>query len=234
MPNSEFRKDRHSIRLSGHDYSYVGVYFITVCTADRQHLFGEVENGRMVLNEVGEVASRCWRDLPQHFPHAHLDAWVVMPNHVHGIIVIGFDGHGPGVVCGANIGASENPVVVGSGIDHVVMPDAVVGAENIPPLRNDRQYQTGKHGQPNGHRNESPSDALTEHHWPARPNGTTRTIGSMVRGFKIGVTNWFQYQSIGDTIWQRNWGNTSFAMKMAWTGSGPTSPTTPKNGPVIA
>ncbi len=65
-----------------------GVYFVTICTQDRQCLFGEVVNGEMQLNDVGEIFTACWHDLPDHFPHVALDAFVVMPNHVHGIIFI--------------------------------------------------------------------------------------------------------------------------------------------------
>ncbi len=79
---------RRSIRLKGHDYSQPGAYFVTICTRDRASLFGHVVNGEMRLNEPGEIAWRCWEDIPDHFPLVQLDAFVVMPNHVHGIIVI--------------------------------------------------------------------------------------------------------------------------------------------------
>ncbi len=79
---------RRSIRLVGYDYTQAGAYFITICTHNRQNLFGKIVNGEMVLNEHGRVAAACWLDLARHFPHITLDEWVVMPNHIHGIIVI--------------------------------------------------------------------------------------------------------------------------------------------------
>lgn len=79
---------RRSIRLAGYDYTQAGAYFITICTHDRQNLFGEIVDGEMVLNEYGRIVAACWLDLARHFPHITLGEWVVMPNHIHGIIVI--------------------------------------------------------------------------------------------------------------------------------------------------
>jgi REP element-mobilizing transposase RayT len=77
---------RRSIRLKGYDYAQAGLYFITICTNHRQHIFGEVLNSQMILNDTGKVADECWQAIPQHFPNAILHEFVVMPNHVHGII----------------------------------------------------------------------------------------------------------------------------------------------------
>ena len=79
---------RRSIRLKGYDYTQAGAYFITICTHDRAHWFGEVVDGEMRLNDAGRIADQCWRDIPAHFPHVKLDACVIMPNHVHGILWI--------------------------------------------------------------------------------------------------------------------------------------------------
>ena len=79
---------RRSIRLKERDYAGPGAYFVTICTRERESLFGHVVNGEMRLNEAGEIARRCWEDIPDHFPLVELDAFVIMPNHVHGIIVI--------------------------------------------------------------------------------------------------------------------------------------------------
>ena len=79
---------RKSIRLSGYDYSQAGAYYVTIVTDQRDCLFGEVVNGEMVLNDFGKIADECWRAIPDHFPLVELGAYVVMPNHVHGIIVI--------------------------------------------------------------------------------------------------------------------------------------------------
>jgi putative transposase len=79
---------RRSIRLQGYDYSQAGAYFITVCTQNREPLFGDIVNGAMHLNDAGKMVQQCWDDVPLHFPQVTLDAFVVMPNHIHGIVVI--------------------------------------------------------------------------------------------------------------------------------------------------
>jgi hypothetical protein len=79
---------RRSIRLPGFDYTSPGAYFITVCTAQRQLLFGNVVNAAVQLNRDGDLVQACWDVLPHHFPNVATDAFVVMPNHIHGIIVL--------------------------------------------------------------------------------------------------------------------------------------------------
>jgi len=74
--------------LKGWDYRRPGFYFVTVCTQNREHLFGEIINGKMVLNEFGNVVSNQWKKIPNHFPTVRLDAFVVMPDHIHGILHI--------------------------------------------------------------------------------------------------------------------------------------------------
>lgn len=70
------------------DYSRDGAYFVTICTKGRLHFFGEVVNGEMCLSEIGQIATEMWKGIPDHFPFVHLDEFVVMPSHMHGIIII--------------------------------------------------------------------------------------------------------------------------------------------------
>jgi len=77
---------RRSIRLKGRDYSCPGTYFVTVCTAGRTCLLGRIEKGGMQENVLGRLARTHWLDPPSEFPSVELDLFVVMPNHVHGII----------------------------------------------------------------------------------------------------------------------------------------------------
>jgi len=166
-PNIHHRK---SIRLRGYDYSKEGLYFITICTADRKYLFGKivpvgvqnfeprqsindseitvgVENLRprrqkMILDDAGEIANRCWLMIPEHFPNVFLHEHIVMPNHVHGIIEL-----------------TKSPV----------------GVQNFEPRRNEYQKII------------------------------PRSIGSIVRGFKIGVTKWFRNNTDIVKVWQRDY-----------------------------
>lgn len=79
---------RKSPRLKGYDYTQSGAYFVTVCTDQRQHLFGVVEDDVMVLSPYGFLAEANWLTLPKHYSHVRLDQYVIMPNHVHGIIFL--------------------------------------------------------------------------------------------------------------------------------------------------
>ena len=139
------KHNRRSIRLAGYDYSQPGLYFVTICTFKHQQLFGQIEDGYMILNEAGENANICWLLIPDHFPNTELDEFIVMPNHVHGIIHIVDFGN--------------------------------VGAKNFSPLPNN----------------------MNSFHSPSK------TLGSIVRGFKIGVTNWIRKNTDNYHVWQRNY-----------------------------
>src|ERR1700676_3822247 len=80
---------RRSIRLQGYDYSRAGAYFVTICTHNRECLFGEIVDAGMGLNDGGRMVLTCWGASAAHFSRVELDEFVVMPNHVHGILVIG-------------------------------------------------------------------------------------------------------------------------------------------------
>ncbi|MFC2110838.1 transposase [Bacteroidota bacterium] len=77
-----------STRLQNWDYGWNAAYFITICTQNMEHYFGDISNGKMKLSEIGELANRFWNEIPNHFPFVKLDAFVVMPNHIHGILII--------------------------------------------------------------------------------------------------------------------------------------------------
>ena len=79
---------RHSIRLKGYDYSQAGLYFITICTKDRECFFGEIVNGSMNLSKMGVIADVLWYEIKNHAKNIELGEFVVMPNHIHGIIVL--------------------------------------------------------------------------------------------------------------------------------------------------
>lgn len=79
---------RKSIRLKGYDYSQDGAYFVTICAQNRECLFGEIKDGKMILNDAGTFVKECWNETPKRYPIVILDEFVVMPNHFHGIIFI--------------------------------------------------------------------------------------------------------------------------------------------------
>lgn len=83
---NKYRVD--TIRLKNYDYSSNGYYFITICTKNRIHYFGKITDQKMQLSEIGKVAHNCWLEIPNHFPFVVLDEFVIMPDHIHGIVVI--------------------------------------------------------------------------------------------------------------------------------------------------
>jgi REP element-mobilizing transposase RayT len=79
---------RRSIRLPGYDYSQPGAYFVTVCADGRRCIFGEVAQDRVVLGPVGAIVAQAWDWLPTQYPYLELDTWMLMPNHLHGILIL--------------------------------------------------------------------------------------------------------------------------------------------------
>jgi putative transposase len=114
---------RKSIRLQGYDYSQEGVYFVTLVTKHREPLFGEIINGEMSLNEFGEIVKFTWHDLLNHNPNIDLDEFIIMPNHVHGIINIVGAGSQPAP-------GSQLPRIIGGGLEPGV--ENRVGLEPTP------------------------------------------------------------------------------------------------------
>lgn len=80
--------NRHSIRIQGYDYSKPGAYFITICSFKKNCVFGKIENGKMILNELGEIVKNEWLKTPVIRPNIIIDEFVIMPNHFHGILII--------------------------------------------------------------------------------------------------------------------------------------------------
>jgi REP-associated tyrosine transposase len=79
---------RHTVRLRGYDYSSEGLYFVTICTDRRASLFGEIADGKMRLNEVGKIVDATWAHMFRFSEVSDPDTWIVMPNHLHGIVAI--------------------------------------------------------------------------------------------------------------------------------------------------
>ena len=90
-PNAPKYRQRKSIRLPGYDYAQAGAYFVTICVHNCQPLFGNIGNGDMILNDYGRVAQISWAELNTQFSDIALDAFIVMPNHIHGIIILNND-----------------------------------------------------------------------------------------------------------------------------------------------
>jgi len=88
LPEYSQMEKRKQIRLPGFDYSEPRYYFVTICTQHKKHLFGRINNAEMVLNDVGNMISHWWEQIPNKYSHIILDAFQIMPNHIHAIIQI--------------------------------------------------------------------------------------------------------------------------------------------------
>jgi putative transposase len=105
---------RRSIRLKGYDYSQAGAYFITICCQDRECRFGKIENDQMVLNEFGAITYNEWNKLPERFSNFELDVFQIMPNHMHGIIVLVGAGLTPARLTPARLTPAQNDQTAGT------------------------------------------------------------------------------------------------------------------------
>jgi REP element-mobilizing transposase RayT len=81
-------RKRKSIRLKEYDYSLPGEYFVTICTYDHKCIFGEVMDETIRLSSAGNIVKKYWTEIPRHYTDVDLDTFIIMPNHVHGIIVL--------------------------------------------------------------------------------------------------------------------------------------------------
>ena len=120
---------RRSIRLKGYDYSRAGLYFITICCQNRICRFGHIENGQMILNEYGQIAYNEWTQLTERFPYFELDVFQIMPNHMHGIILL-TEPVGTTLAVALNDAVVPNDVVGQNGIG------AIVGNKNDAVTQN--------------------------------------------------------------------------------------------------
>ena len=130
-------------RLDSWDYRWNAAYFVTICTKGRKHWFGKVSEGDMHLNAFGKIAEQCWLDIPRHFPFVELDAHVVMPNHIHGIVIINKTDDGSGHVETQNLVSPPLGKVERSLIDESYSTGNRFGpqSENLPSII--RGYKVG-------------------------------------------------------------------------------------------
>jgi REP element-mobilizing transposase RayT len=191
---------RRSIRLRGYDYRQAGAYFVTLCVQNRECLLGEIADEAMVLSRSGEIVSQAWAWLAEQYPYVALDEWVVMPNHLHGIMVI-LDSDGLPHVA---VGAVREPPLQGdaplppSG-DQVLR--AIVGAHRDAPLPGPEDVPSSP---PNDAPLPRPGDVC-----PPRPGDAPRRkpLGQLIGAFKTVSTKNINVLrgTPGAVVWQRNY-----------------------------
>ena len=176
------RHHRRSIRLRGYGYSLAGAYYVTIVTQDRAPLFGDVVDGVMQLNDAGRMVQTVWDEIPLFYPGVDIDAFVVMPNHIHGIIVL------------AGVGA--DPRVRPLGETDIGQPPEI----GQPPAQS---------GQPRG---VAPTDGNIGQFGQPRGVAPTLSLGDVISRFKTMTTKrytdgvkqsgWPPYRG---RVWQRNY-----------------------------
>jgi putative transposase len=184
---------RKNMRLQGYDYSQAGGYYITVVAQGREYLFGEIHNDEMSLNNAGKMVTKWWNKLPGKFPSVTVDAFVVMPNHIHGIILIhetvGADPRvGPG-----DLGNHKR---LEKKLDYGVEKGAHTGA----PLRNNGMGDTTEKGE------------HTEGEHIGSPLRTNVPLSQIVQWYKTMTTNEYirgvkqsNWPRFIGKLWQRNY-----------------------------
>jgi REP element-mobilizing transposase RayT len=208
--------NRRSIRLKNYDYSTTGLYFITICCQDMAHMFGHVANGEMVLNDPGKIANQCWLDIPNHFTNVILHEHVIMPNHVHGIIELaGENQHSPETTKQPK--TTKQPETTKKQPETTKQHHHEINMDKTIAKRNDsaNNIVNGKIGTKmtyvdvgangvNGFIGANVNgDIGANVDSPLR--SPSKTIGSVVRGFKIGVTKWMRQNTNIHAVWQRNY-----------------------------
>jgi len=125
---------RRSIRLKGYDYSSEGAYYVTIVAQGRECLFGEIIDGEMPLSQYGEIIQKWWDEIPLHFLNVELGAFVIMPNHVHGIIFIIDDRRGE-VISPRDHPNQDNPMNIVNGEISLQPNESMKQGGETPPLR---------------------------------------------------------------------------------------------------
>jgi len=193
---------RRSIRLPGYDYSGDGAYFVTMCVYQRECLFGDVVDGTVRLNDLGLVVRQCWGAISDHFSQVELDEFVVMPNHVHGIVVlnsdrapVGAQHAAPGLMDTGLRGRAQHATplrnVVPGSLGAIIRSFKSAVTKRINEFRGNRGAQVW---QRNYHEHvirdendlaairqyivENPMKWIEDENYPARPDGSNIMIGN--------------------------------------------------------
>lgn len=187
MPYDPNRHHRRSIRLRGYDYTLAGAYYVTIVTQDRAALFGDVVDGVMQLNDAGRMIEQGWSNLADRFPSIELDAFIIMPNHIHGIIVIG------------------DPAAVGAGLVPALIPTPIPSPQDSTADPTDPPVSTA-----------DPTDPTVDDGQKragTRPAPTSLVaLGDVIGAFKSITTHayiqgvhHYGWPAFNGRVWQRNY-----------------------------
>jgi putative transposase len=212
---------RQSLRLAGYDYAKEGSYFITLCCAKRSPLFGEItQEGQMVLNTFGQIAHDEWVNTLNIRNNIELDAFVIMPNHIHAIIHIRRRGeshspYGRGELIRQTVGANrirqryekgESNSPNSSGESNSPSNNRIrKGRMNSPNSSGESNSPLTEKGECNSPQRFEKGECNSPQHSPRRFVSPSHTVGAIVRGYKSAVTKQLNQLHIGCEVWQRNY-----------------------------
>ncbi len=149
-----------SARMQNWNYKWAGAYFITICTQNREHYFGEIKNGKMQLSPIGVIADIMWYEIKNHTQNTKLDAFVVMPNHIHGILILN-----------------------GNDTDDMKNMDGMIMVENAENQNNVENVETGRKDVETGRKDVETGHALSlrlnQSGQPVQPMNHTTPISSI-------------------------------------------------------
>jgi putative transposase len=207
---------RHTNRLPGYEYSLAGAYFVTLVVQGSENLFGEVVDGEMRVNLYGQCIAILWQNLPRHFP-VEMDAWVVMPNHLHGIIVIQYTGdhdrRGEASGRHASPGRTNPPPDASPSRHSGGMSNSPESSSAGKDWHNPPAFPPTGMGEASGaesflHRPESLPDASPLHQPNDHPQGTQPdSLGAILQNYKSTSTRRVNTMrgTPGLQLWQRNY-----------------------------
>lgn len=213
---------RATIRWQGYDYAQQGAYYLTICTDDRRHWFGRITDGVMHPSAIGQLAQQCWDAIPEHMPHVDVGEFIVMPNHVHGIVVIrerlvradgavvvpvGADHDRPGIAPDHDRPGTvpDHNATPPTGIPNAINDEPDHGTSTTPnaQMRADHDRPLRPRADPGAR--PPATDAPPKRTMPVVPVGS---LGRIVRAYKSAVTRMAYRDGLlprGTPVWQRNY-----------------------------
>jgi putative transposase len=181
------KNNRQSIRLRNFDYTSSGAYFVTICSDQREDLFGSIGKNVMYLSGLGEVILETWNAIPAHFSSCEIDEFVVMPNHIHGILWL-------------NVSAQSSPFPVGAQHAAPLHVDAqfITAQRDTTPTHVDAQFDAN-------HRTSKTPITPQYQYIPEPRLVTANSLGAIIRSFKAAVTKQARANNPETKVWQRNY-----------------------------
>ncbi len=194
--NEIYYKNKYRIasaRRDGYDYSKNGFYFITICTIDRIFFFGDIVDAEMKLSPIGDCAQNCWVEIPSHFPFVKLYEFVVMPNHIHGILQIAKT---PPVETQDFASPPESQIqnirMHNTGMQNKEMQNKEMQNKETQNKETQNKEMQNKEMQNKETQNKETQNlaSLRQGEYKNQFGPQAKNLASIIRGFKIGVTNY--------------------------------------------